>query len=61
MTRTLSLLPRALAARIGRWLRARRVARRNPIPAAELRRRQKLLAVHIAAATPHRTIGGSLV
>ena len=61
MTRALSLLPYALAARIGRWLRGRKLARMAPIAAAGDRRRQKLLAVHIAAATPHRTIGGSLV
>ena len=61
MRSALSLLPYALAARIGRWLRARKLARLNAVHPAEQRRRQKLLAVHIAAATPHRTIEGSLV
>ena len=57
----LAFLPRAIAARLGRWMRQRKVARLSAIHPAEARRQQKLLAVHIAGATPHRTIEGSLV
>lgn len=54
-------LAHRLLARWSRWMRQRKLARLSALHPAEARRRQKLLAVHIAAATPHRTIEGSLV